>query len=474
MRRLLKPRTEKNQMKEKTLKDVHAGIREFYTRAVDSERNGNWEFAISCMLEVILKVPAFTEARQKLRGYEKQYTKTLKGLAPILAQVKGMLAMPKIKKLTSSSPVDAIGECEKLLSQNLNNPPVLLSLADAAIKADAVNIAIEALQVLHDYQPDNVTVMRKLAGCYRADGQAQEALKVFQYLASKNPKDKKIQSELREASAFATQQKAAWEKESMASKGKSVKDDALTIQLAEGTLRDADHAKKLIALYTKELETVNSDEMRKKLAEAYIVTGDYDKAIENFEIVAGNLPALDPTLDKQIERTYLAKYNIIVDNLRQKAKADPAFAPNLAEAEKFLLEFRIDRAERRSQAYPAEASLHFDLGSVYADAKRYEEAAVELQEAAKSPQRRTPSLAMMGRCAREQGQFEEAIKYCDEALAEMVRMDRHKFAVMYNRASCLAELGRNDEALAAFQEIQRNNARYQDVAKRIQDLGGEA
>ena len=197
-------------MKEKTLKDVHAGIREFYNRAVDSERNGNWEFAVTCMLEVVLKAPAFTEARQKLRSYEKQFTKTLKGLAPVIAQVKGFLAMGKIKKLTASAPIDAIGECEKVLSLNLNNPPVLMALADAAVKADAANIAIEALQVLHDYQPDNVQVMRKLASCYRIDGQAQEALKVFQYLASKNPKDKKIQSELREASAFATQQKAAW------------------------------------------------------------------------------------------------------------------------------------------------------------------------------------------------------------------------------------------------------------------------
>ena len=461
-------------MKEKTLKDVHAGIREFYNRAVDFERKENWEFAISCMLEVTLRVPAFTEARQKLRSYEKQYTKTIKGIAPFLAQVKGYLALPKIKKLTASAPLDAIGECEKVLAFNLNNPLILQSLVDAAIKADAMNIAIEALQVMHDYQPDNVPILRKLASCYRSDGQAQEALKVFQYLASKNPKDKKIQSELREASAFATQQKAAWEKESLATRGKSVKDDALTIQLAEGTLRDADHARTLIKLYTKELAEKDSDEMRKKLAEAYIVTGDYDKAIENLEIVAGNLPAIDPTLDKQIERTYLAKYNLIVDELRKKAAADPAMEENLKEAENFLLEFRIERAERRSQAYPAEASLHFDLGAIYADAKRYEDAARELQEAAKSPQRRTQSLALMGRCAYEQCQYEETVRLCEEALSEMVRMDRHKFAVMYDRASAFVKLGRNDEALAAFQEIYSNNARFKDVAERIKALGGEA
>ena len=80
----------------------------------------------------------------------------------------------------------------------------------------------------------------------------------------------------------------------------------------------------------------------------------------------------------------------------------------------------------------------------------------------------------MGRCAFEQNRFEEAVKYCDEALAEMVRMDRHKFAVMYTRASALEALERKDEALAAFQEIYRNNARYQDVADRIKKLGGEA
>jgi len=461
-------------MKEKTLKDVHAGIREFYNRAVDYERKENWEFAIDSMLAVVLRVPGFTEAREKLRNYEKQYTKQLKGVAPVMALLQGFIALFKIKKLTASDPIEALNECEKVLALNLNNPVILQALADAALKADAANIAIEALQVLHDYQPNNIPVLKKLASCYRSDGQAQEALKVYQYLASKNPKDKKIQTELREAAAFATQQKAAWEKESLATKGKSVKDDALTIQLAEGTLRDADHAKKLITLYSKELEENNSDEMRKKLAEAYIVTGDYDKAIEHLEIVAGNLPAIDPTLDKQIERTYLAKYNLIVDDLRKKAEADPAYAPNLQEAENFLMEFRIERAERRSQAYPAEAALHFDLGSIYADARRYDDAAVELQEAAKSPQRRTQSLALMGRCCVEQGKYEEAIKFCDDALAEMVRMDRHKYAVMYDRASSLEGLGRKDEALAAFQEIYRNNARFKDVRDRIQALGGEA
>ena len=459
-------------MKEKTLKDVHAGIREFYNRAVDFERKSNWEFAISCMLEAVLRVPAFTEARKKLRQYEKQYTKGLKGL-PFMLQVKTFMKMGKIKKLTQTAPMDAVCECEKLLAENLNNPQVLMALADAAVKADASAIAIDTLQIMHEYQPDNVMVMRKLAGCYRADGQAQEALKVYQYLANKNPKDKKIQSELREAAAFATQQKAAWEKESLATRGKSVKDDALTIQLAEGTLRDADHAKTLIALYTRELAENNSDEMRKKLAEAYIVIGDYDKAIENLEIVADNLPALDPTLDKQIERTYLAKYNLIVDELRKKAAADPAMQANLQEAEEFLMEFRIERAEKRSQAYPVEAALHYDLAAIYADAKRYDDAVRELQDALKSPQRRTQSLALLARCAVAQGKYEEAIKYCDEALPEMVRMDRNKFAVMYNRASALESLGRTDEAVAAFQEIYRNNARFKDVAERLHALGGE-
>ena len=98
----------------------------------------------------------------------------------------------------------------------------------------------------------------------------------------------------------------------------------------------------------------------------------------------------------------------------------------------------------------------------------------ELEEAAKSPQRRTQSLALMGRCSMELGKYEEAIKFYDDALAEMVRMDRHKFTAMYDRANCFEALGRKEEALAAFQEIYRNSAKFKDVAARIQALGGEA
>ena len=127
-------------MKEKTLKDVHAGIREFYTRAVDFERKENWEFAINCMLEVVLRVPGFTEAREKLRGYEKQYTKKINGMDAFVSQVKGFFALAKIKKITSGNPVEALGECEKILALNLNNPPVLQALADAAVKAANVSL----------------------------------------------------------------------------------------------------------------------------------------------------------------------------------------------------------------------------------------------------------------------------------------------------------------------------------------------
>ena len=461
-------------MKEKTLKDVHAGIRDLYNRAVEFERKENWEFAVALMKEVVIRVPAFIEAREKLREYERHYTKALKGLDPLTSKLKGFLATPKIRKLIASSPLDALAQCEELLALNLNNPPALWLLAEAGVKAGAMNIAVEAMQILHDYQPENVAVLRKLAGYYREDGQAQEALKVYQFLSSMKPKDKKIQDELREAANFATQQKAAWEKASLATKGKSVKDDALSIQLAEGTLRDVDHAKKLIGLYIKELESSNSDELRKRLAEAYTVTGDYDKAIECLDQVAKNLPALDPTLDKQIERVYLSKYKLIIDELRKKVNNDPALQSNLEEAEQFILDFRIERAENRSRAYPGEALLHFDLGAVYSEACRYDEAVAELIEAGKSPQRRTQAMALLGSCEYLRGNYEPALKYCDDALSEMVRMDRHKFEVMYTRAEILEKLGKPDEALTAFKEIYRNNARFRDVGNRIKALGGEA
>ena len=458
-------------MKEKTIKDVHPAIREFYNRAVDFERKQNWDFAANTMAEVVIRVPGFAAAREKLREYERNYTRSLKGSAPLMSKIRGFLAIPKVRKLMNTNPLEALAECEKLLVENLNNPPVLNLLAEAGIKADAPEIAINAMQVLHDYLPNDINVMRRLAKYYRDDDQAQEALKVYQYLASRNPKDKKILAELREASLFAAQQKAARSKTAEPA-AKSVKDDALTIQLAEGTLRDADHARKLVELYTKELAENDSDEMRKKLAEAYNVCGDYDKAIENLELVASHLPAVDPTLDKQIERIYLAKYKSIVDDLRKRAQADPSLQGNLEEAEQFLLDFRIERAEARAQAYPAEALLRYDLGTLYLEAKRYDEAMTEFQEASQSPSRRTQAHAAMGNCEHQRGNFEQALQHCDLALKEMVRMDRHRFEVMYVRADSLEKLGRSSEALEGFQEIYRNNVRFRDVAQRITALGG--
>ena len=102
-------------MEERTIKDVHPAIREFYNRAVDFERKQNWDFAANTMAEVVIRVPGFLAAREKLREYERNYTRSLKGSAPFMSKLKGFFAIPKIKKLIGTNPLDALTECEKLL-----------------------------------------------------------------------------------------------------------------------------------------------------------------------------------------------------------------------------------------------------------------------------------------------------------------------------------------------------------------------
>ena len=60
-----------------------------------------------------------------------------------------------------------------------------------------------------------------------------------------------------------------------------------------------------------------SADIRRKLAEAYMVAEQYDDALREYRAVAEKLGVTDPVLDKQIEKAYLAGLNQALAALEQ-------------------------------------------------------------------------------------------------------------------------------------------------------------
>jgi len=161
-------------------------------------------------------------------------------------------------------------------------------------------------------RPRNESNLRKLAGYYKEVKDGMAHLRIFQEIGNLHPNDLTVQGEVRSALAFSTMHKANWEKEGSTYEKVKDKESAVAEQIAEGSLHDDKQAVMLIEKYTKELEENESSDVRRRLAEAYIMLKDYEKAIEQLNTIQEKNGTMDPAIDKLIESAYIAN---IDDNM---------------------------------------------------------------------------------------------------------------------------------------------------------------
>ena len=459
-----------NFMEKKTLREVHSSIRDLYVRALDSQKNNNVNYAVELMLEVIKKVPALEDARVKLREFERMKTKKLGVFGKLKASFGAGAARKKIVATLEENPLQAMALCEIELAKNLNNSAVLELLCDAALKCDAPQIAMEAREIIREYNGDDEKNLKKLLELYRENGEISKTADVLNYLAKRHPDDLDLHVESRTANV---RLKTIVEEEKRAEVKKKLEEEKenLTIQLEEGTIHDERQAQILISKYVAELRRVDSLDMRRKLAEAYMVCKEYEKAAEQLEYVAEKLGALDPTLDKLIEKAKVSQMDKQIAEITAHADQYENSAEVLAQLQEQKAKYQMDRAMMRVNKFPNDSQLHVDLGLLYFGREEYDSAYQEFVIAEPSPQRKAISLFYMGRCNLAQKKFEEAIDCFKKALSEMYRVDRRKLETMYYLAEAEQAAGHIDDARGYYNNILQIRPNFMDVAAKIEALG---
>lgn len=457
-------------MEAKGLKDVTAKLREIYNRAMDAGRKKNWDYAIDLMLNVLEKEPALQSAREELRKFQAGKSDSLGFVGKLTAKLKVSTKIPKLKVIAKKDPFKAILEYEKLLGLYLYNNSVLNALADAAVAQGAYFIGIEALEIIHEQSPNNEANLRKLANYYKDTKDGMAYLRIFQEIGNMHPKDLTVQSEVRSALAFSTMHKANWEKEGTTQEKAHDKENAEAQQIAEGSLHDEDQAKVLIEKYTKELEEKESSEIRRRLAEAYSMLGEYEKAIEQLTAIQENIGTMDISIDKLIEAAYLANIDANIKELSQNPDQYEGPEEQLADLQQHRLQYRLKRAIERVEAYPNDGQLHYDLALIQFETDNIDTALVEFQKARKNPQRKRSCIIYIGRCFEKKKQFDMAIDQFNEAIADMPEgsMPKEKMDALYYLGIAHEALEQNDKALECFKEIYQKDINYKDVAQRIQ------
>ena len=471
-RHALRSARDVERMERKNFTKAHIYVRDAYRRAGKLAAEGNYLEAIDVLVPVVKENPEIPALYERLRECEIKKAESQNVLIKILWGFLSIFIYPVIKIVAIQDPVKAMAMCEKPLAACVDNPLVLAALADAGDSAEAPWVTASALEVNRRFRPKSESNLRRLAIAMQMGGRANESLQIFQELIRKHPGDLSIQNEMREAMAMASIERGNWEAEGSTQQKAADAEDAVLQQLLEGTIHDSAQAGVLINKFTADLQKHDSIDIRRKLAEAYMVAEKFDDALREFRTVAEKLGVPDPVLDKQIERAYISGLNQAVTELRAHPAQYDNAEEQAASLEKEILDYRRRHAVKRAQMFPNDVQVQFDLGEFYFEVGELAPAKEVFSRLLEFPQKRRASLVYLGRCALLESDFSRAVEYLEQALKEMYRMDRFKREALYYLGNACEGTGDTARALKCYQEVEASLKGYRDVQARITALGG--
>ncbi len=460
-------------MERKTVSQAQIYVRDALNRAARFAASKDFDTAIRILLPVIRKNPDVPMLFDKIREYELGKLKKTSGGIKVIASLAAVFKAPLVKIVSLVNPIKAMAMCEPSLAFCVDNPLILSVLASAAEAAEAPWASATALGVLCKLHPGNPGRMKRLAEAMQKNGQALDALKIQHEMVSKlQVKTLADKSELRSAMALASIERGKFNDTKSNKANTADADDAVIQQLLDGTIHDAAQAQLLIDRFTAELRKKDSIDMRRKLADAYMVAEKYEEALQEYQAVAEKLGVTDPVLDKHIEKAYIAQLNEGIRQLRANPESFENPEAQIADFEQEIASYRWRHTVRRAEMFPNDMQLQFDLGELQFERGMFDEAEATFTAVADNPQKRRGSLVYLGRCELLKNNCEKAAELLRTAVNEMPRMDKYKREAMYYLANALEGTGDKDGALGYYRQITISMENYRDVPARMKALQG--
>ena len=452
-------------MERKTFSQVQIGVREAYNRAAKFASSGNYSEAVRILVPVIKENPSVAILFEKLREYEIAKSRTTNPLIKLGWNLISPVLFIVIKIVGLIDSQLAMRMCEGPLASCVDQPLILTAMADVSEASAAPWGAATALNVIRVFHPNNEANLRRLAVALQNNNQAVEGLKIFRILAKKHPTNLAMQNELRAAMALSSIEAGKWEDKGSTQDKTDLK-DALINQLLQGTIHDAEQAQILIDKFEEDLATNDSVDIRRKLADAYMVKEDFEAAYAQYSAVAEKLGVSDPVLDKQIERAKLAQFDKEFNIKAQEGASEE----ELEALRKAREDYHESRVISRAKSFPNDIQLQFDLAELRFEQGSFAEAKEIFESVCENPQKRRASLVYLGRCALLMNNPAEAEPLLAEAVKDMYRMDKYRREALYYLAIAYEGNGKPTEAMDCYKTIRANMENYRDIKERMAAL----
>ncbi len=461
-------------MERKTVSQAQIYVRDALNRANQQAGGRDFAGAVKSLLPAIKRNPDIPVLFEKIREYEINKLKKQSSSEKFFARLAAVFQVPVIRIVGMFDPIKAMQMCETALASCVDIPAILNTMAAVSENAEAPWGVVSALKTLDKLHPGNQARMRRLAEAMQQNNQALDALKIHQELVKNTNTTMEQQAELRSAMALASIERGNFNDRKNAHANTADAEDAMIAQLLEGTIHDADQAQLLINRFTAELKKNDSLDMRRKLAEAYMVAERYEEALQEYRDVAEKIGVMDPVLDKHIEKAYIAQLKQNIDILKANPEAYDDAEGQIAQMEKEIKNYRWRHTVRRAEQFSGDMQLQFDLGVLQFENNMIAEAVETFTRVSDNPQKRRASLVYLGRCALLNNDPAQAVELIETAISEMFRMDIQKREALYYLGNAYEALGNSEKALEAYKKISANMSNYRDIQTRIAALTGDA
>jgi tetratricopeptide (TPR) repeat protein len=457
-------------MPEKQAHQVSRALRELFDKGATALQRENYDYAISILNAVLDKEPGFFECREHLRVAQHKKAANEKGFfKKVFSGASAGGLIPKGQLALRRNPAEAMSIAEQILNGDPTSTSGHKLLVEAALAADLPKTAIFSLEILLKHSPRDRKLREHMAEACMKAGEIQRAEGILEELEREFPNDPELKQRLKNISAQKTLTEAGYEK--IEEGGTSFRDflkDKEEAQVLEDEKREVkaeDQSQRLIHEYESRLKHEPKNmKIRRQLAELYRGKGRFDESLAAYEEIKKSDVGNDASLDREIAETVIRRFNHQIESLDSMA---PDHAEQKAKLEADRQEFRIDECRKRVERFPTDLGLRFELGEMYYNAGKLNEAIAELQKAQNNPHRRTAAMGLLGQSFARKGMNELAARTLRNAIREKQLFDDEKKELLYSLGCLLEKMGKPGEAKTEFEQIYEVDISYKDVAAKM-------
>lgn len=451
-------------MAEVTLENAPRKARELFEKGFAALERGNLDYSMDMLLASLEIEPKLLQARKFLRAAEVKKFKD-KGGSHLVSTISHFLTLMSARSAIKKKPEQALKTAEKLMRADPLNLSFVNVLGQAAVAAGMPEVAIQALEIARDHYPQDGNLLKWLGNLYLSLNRTHEGRLCFEDLLKLRPNDPKALKMLKDSAALDTMKQGGWnEAESYRDVIKDTKGSVLLEQESKAVKSTKDMQDLIRSTLLKVQREPDNVNYKRALADLYVRVEQFDDALNLLKEAQESSGRADPQIDRAVSAIRVKQFDQEVAALRQAGNETAAKAKE-AEKDKFLLDDAVDRVKR----YPNDLQFKYELGVLFVERGRLNEAIQEFQQSQRNPQRRIRSLYYLALCFKQKQQYDIAMEQLEKAASELNVMDDTKKDIVYEMGLICRLTGDRAKAAHLFKEIYSVDIGFKDVAKRVEE-----